>query len=333
MDKVSLYFSDVSFGFHTNNLLFEHLNLSVENTRDQGKIIALMGPSGVGKTTFCELMLGIRKPQCGTIKFAPQNLNVAVIPQKGIIFEELTVNENIACLKHSITLGPTFRGERVRSAADSLGLMQVLQNDTKPNQLSGGEAQRVMLARIQTIDCNLLILDEPCSFLDNKVKDSFLAQVRQTIEKSRILALMVTHVWDEARLIADEVIFFNRVDQKAVTLHSVKTSEAEEHPPTIDALYGIWWPSCLIVKIDDAIKLAGKPANGYPASTCFVGLYLCYTTGQTLCDNWAGILWRQVGKSIESSQRCMLNDNKHNATKHIIATFYDKNEVVVIAEK
>ena len=94
MDKVSLYFSDVSFGFHTNNLLFEHLNLSVENTRDQGKIIALMGPSGVGKTTFCELMLGIRKPQCGTIKFAPQNLNVAVIPQKGIIFEELTVNEN-----------------------------------------------------------------------------------------------------------------------------------------------------------------------------------------------------------------------------------------------
>lgn len=328
MVNVSLNFSDVSFGFHGNDLLFEGLTLSIGNTNGLGKIIALMGPSGIGKSTFCELMLGIHKPRGGSITFEPKKPNVALIPQKGIVFEELSIEENIACLKHSTTLGPTFRQEMVNRAAETLGLMDLLHKSAS-SKLSGGEAQRVMLARIQTIKCDLLILDEPCSFLDNMVKGTFLAQVRQTIDKSSMLALMVTHIWNEARLIADEVIFFNRIDGNTVTLHPVTTLEAEERPPTIDALYGIWWPNCRHVNFDDAITLLGRPIEGIPASTHIVGLHSRNSAGESAPHDWACQLWARIEKNLDENNRRMLGVlNKDNSAGHIMANFYDKNGVL-----
>src|SRR5687768_9756441 len=137
MSDTTLTFSNVGFGFTKGDPLFRGLSCTLANDSSRGTIIALMGPSGVGKTTFCELALGIRQPQEGTILFEPNGARLAVIPQKGVIFDELTVRENIACLKYSKSLGSTFREDRVQLAANSLALAEVLGKGTHASALSG----------------------------------------------------------------------------------------------------------------------------------------------------------------------------------------------------
>jgi ABC-type multidrug transport system ATPase subunit len=108
MPETAIRFSEVTFGFGKRKPLFENLSCSLANDSAAGKIIALMGPSGVGKTTLCDLALGIRQPQKGSVRFASGNANIAFIPQKGVIFDELSVRDNITCLKYSKSLGKSF---------------------------------------------------------------------------------------------------------------------------------------------------------------------------------------------------------------------------------
>ena len=95
MPNAALHFADVTFGFAKRRPLFQRLTCSLSGANGAGKIIALMGPSGVGKTTFCDLALGTRKPQKGMVAIEPLEANIAVIPQKGVIFDELSVESNI----------------------------------------------------------------------------------------------------------------------------------------------------------------------------------------------------------------------------------------------
>jgi energy-coupling factor transporter ATP-binding protein EcfA2 len=122
-----------------------------------------------------------------------------------------------------------------------------------------------MLARIQTVDCDVLVLDEPCSFLDNRVKESFLAGLRAIVDKQQLLALLVTHVWDEARMVADDVLFFHQPPDKSVSVYLMPTTEAERRPPTLDAFFGIHWPNCAVLDIADSaatVAVAGQiPQN------------------------------------------------------------------------
>ncbi len=328
MSEVTLKFSNVTYGFGELNL-FEGLTCTLGNTSDAGKVIALMGPSGVGKTTFCDLALGVRRPKNGSISFAPQDSNVAVIPQRAVLFDELSVKENIACLRHSKTLGPTFDKKRVEGAVVSLGLEDVIQRNTSTNSISGGEAQRVMLARTQTINCNVLVLDEPCSFLDNRVKDSFLKALRSTVDKSRLLALMVTHVWSEARQVADEVIFFSQVPGKPVTLHCQSIIESQQCPPTIDALYGIHWPDCLVLDITETAVLADFPCGMIPHGACFIGFFQGASSTYE-STHWLYDLWMSVRESSVLSGRASpfvassIGDNLNMSS-----VFYDANGLLM----
>jgi ABC-type nitrate/sulfonate/bicarbonate transport system ATPase subunit len=304
MSETAIHFSNVTFGYGNRKPLFEHLSCSLACSSGSGKIIALMGPSGVGKTTFCDLVLGTHQPQQGFVDFEPRNANMAVIPQKGVIFDELNVRENITCLKYSKSVGNTFREERVQHAVDSLGLSNVLQSGTGASALSGGEAQRVMLARIQTINCDVLILDEPCSFLDNRVKDSFLTALRDTVNESRLLALMVTHVWDEARQIADEVLFFHQTSEKRVTLHSCLVAAAESLPPTIDALFGIHWPDCVLFDLTTNVPPVSLSGEYIPNGARFVGVFLNHF-GKSEGNLLARTLWNEARQAPNASQQLL----------------------------
>ena len=304
MPETALNFSEVTFGFGKRKPLFENFSCSLANDSTAGKIIALMGPSGVGKTTFCDLALGIRQPQKGSVKFAPENANIAVIPQKGVIFDELSVKDNITCLKYSKNLGKSFHEDKVQHAIESLDLSHVLQSGTHASALSGGEAQRVMLARIQTINCDVLILDEPCSFLDNRAKDSFLSALRATVDKSQFLALMVTHVWDEACQVADEVLFFHQSPGKPVTLHCETVAEAQDCPPTIDALFGIHWPDCLILDLTEGSLLASIPADKIPTGARFAGLFH-KSVSNSEDDHWSIKFWVKARKPSISNVRTL----------------------------
>ncbi len=293
MSNTAIHFSGVTFGFGKRKPLFKNLSCSLTADRAAGTIIALMGPSGVGKTTFCELALGIQRPQKGSVKFVPDDANIAAIPQEAVMFDELSVRENITCLKYSKNLGRTFRDDKVEHAVESLNLSGVLQSATRPAALSGGEAQRVMLARIQSIRCNVLILDEPCSFLDNRVKESFLSALRAIVDESRLLALMVTHIWDEARLVADEVAFFHQTNGNPVTLHVTPVTEAAGCPPTIDALFGIHWPGCAVFSRSEITDLPEELAGYIPQEACFIGLFQD-TRNQSKGEARAGSLWAHL---------------------------------------
>lgn len=273
MRDVSIKFMDVTFGFAGGNPIFSHLSIELQGNTANGKVVSLMGPSGVGKSTFCHLALGTRRPNSGSIHFRPAEATIAAIPQKGVMFDELSVPENIACLKYSTTLGHTFRQERVSEAVRTLGLEAVVAANTPPSAISGGEAQRVMLARIQTVGCDLLVLDEPCSFLDNRVKESFLNDLRATVDAGRILALMVTHVWDEIQMVADEVIFFHRAGNGTVSLHQTTVAAAVERPPTVDALYAIYWPDCELIGRGRLHALIEGHAAEIPDEVAYIGLF------------------------------------------------------------
>lgn len=327
MHETAIHFSEVTFGFGKHKPLFKNFCCSLVNDSAAGKIIALVGPSGVGKTTFCDLALGIRQPQDGTVTFLPEDAHIAVIPQKGVIFDELSVRDNIACLRYSRSLGKSFREDRVQRSIESLGLSPVLQTGTHASALSGGEAQRVMLARIQTINCDVVILDEPCSFLDNRVKDSFLAALQATVVESRLLALMVTHVWDEARLVADEVLFFHQAFGKSVTVYRHTVAEAQNSPPTIDALFGIHWPNCAVLDRCAIDLLPDGLKSHIPQSAHFVGLF-SNGLDHSPCAAWINDLWNHVATS-RNSEASRLRQLRANTSEVILdnCVFYDEGGV------
>lgn len=329
MSKTILQFSDVTFGFQKRKPLFENLTCAFENNSKSGKIITLMGPSGVGKTTFCDLVLGIKKPQRGSIHLDPNNSNVAFIPQKAVLFEELGILENISCLKHSKTLRHSFKKEKVQQAINSLGLMDLVQKSTQTNKLSGGEAQRVMLARIQAVDCQVLILDEPCSFLDNRVKHSFLSALRETVDESGILAIMVTHIWDEAKMVADEVVFFNQTSDQPITLHRSSVINAHSCPPTIDSLFGIFWPTCLVIDLSANESNLYIPSEIIPNGSFLLGIYPDFQENKQ-CNDWIRTLLKQSidirSNKIAGYQNII--DEKFLA-QNLSAAFYDHDGVLI----
>ena len=273
MRNISIEFQNVTFGYPSQVPLFTNFSLSLSNGSAGGRIVAIMGPSGIGKTTLCDLALGIQKPKQGRVKLDPNPPHIALIPQKGIIFDELTVRENVACLRYSKSLGRTFRQTKVDEAIGLLGLSKLLKNGTRAGVLSPGEAQRVMLARIHTIDCEILVLDEPCSFLDNQVKGWFLDALRETADRGSILTLFVTHVWEEANQVADEAVFLYPNANGGADAYPVPTSLARSCPPTIDALFSIHWPRCVVLDRAELKQMNYLGAATVPDSAKIAGVF------------------------------------------------------------
>lgn len=273
MSNVSLSLSHVTFGFARRPYLFHDLSFSLATTNGEGRVFAVMGPSGVGKSTLCDLLLGIRRPNKGSIDFQPSDARIGFIPQRAVIFEELSVHDNISCLKYSKRVASTFDERNVNAAIESLGLSSVVAQGTRSSDISGGEAQRVMLARIRTVDCNILILDEPCSFLDNRLKASFLDALRTTVTQMKLLTVFVTHVWDEARQVADRVVFLEPTDGRGVSVSCHSIRGAEHSPPSVDAFYAIHWPHCELLGRDRIDSLPSRLASQVPEAASFLGLY------------------------------------------------------------
>jgi ABC-type nitrate/sulfonate/bicarbonate transport system ATPase subunit len=312
-----LDFHNVTFGYTRNKPLFENLTCSIARNVASGTVVALMGPSGVGKTTFCDLAIGTKRPLAGSVTFAAKNAHIATIPQKGVVFGEMTIEQNISCLRFSKTLGATFSESRVQTALDDLNLRAVSSNGVNAENLSGGEAQRVMLARIHTIDCDLLVLDEPCSFLDNRVKNSFLAALKSTVAKQKLLALMVTHVWQEARLIADEVYFFNQSEGRPVTLHMRTPRDAEECPPTADAMFSIYWPDCMLLETGEIPSAMDFVFPATPFDATHVGIIFGSERAKDRSD---------IGCLSTSKERILENPQCADAMKVV---FFDKHGVAI----
>jgi putative spermidine/putrescine transport system ATP-binding protein len=179
---------------------------------DKGEFVSFLGPSGCGKTTTLRMVAGFEIPTSGNITLdgaditnkAPNQRHVGMVFQSYALFPNMTVSQNIG-------FGLRVRKEKESDVKDRVKEMISLINlekhaDKYPFQLSGGQQQRVSLARALAIRPNVLLLDEPLSALDAKIRVSLRAEIRSIQKRLGITAIFVTHDQEEALSISDRIV-------------------------------------------------------------------------------------------------------------------------------
>jgi putative spermidine/putrescine transport system ATP-binding protein len=176
-----------------------------------GELVALLGPSGCGKTTTLRLLAGLEDADAGTITVGGRDItrlpaskrDMGMVFQAYSLFPHMTVRDNTA---FGLRMRRVSKEQRDRRALEMLELVGLVsQADRYPHQLSGGQQQRVALARALAIEPTVLLLDEPLSALDAKVRAQLRDQIRRIQLEVGITTLFVTHDQEEALAIADRV--------------------------------------------------------------------------------------------------------------------------------
>ncbi|MDN3719661.1 ATP-binding cassette domain-containing protein [Roseibium salinum] len=188
-------------------------NVSIEI--DQGEFVCLLGPSGCGKTTLLRLIAGLSELNGGEILLEGAALSdlparkrgFGIVFQSYSLFPNMTVAENIG---YGLKIRGTPWAEISRRVMELLELVKLPQvADNFPGQLSGGQQQRIALARAIAVDPRVLLLDEPLSALDAKVRAELRSEIRHVQRSLGIPTLMVTHDQEEALALADKIICMN----------------------------------------------------------------------------------------------------------------------------
>lgn len=197
-----------------------------------GEMFFLLGPSGCGKTTVLRMLAGFLKPDGGEILFdqkrmndvAPQHRNTAMVFQNYAIWPHLTVYENVAYGPRARKLDGKAVHQRVTDALRVVRLEDLAQR--KPAQLSGGQQQRVALARALAVEPDLILLDEPLSNLDARLRLELREELLRIHRETRTTCLYVTHDQEEALSLADRLAVMNqgRIEQIGMP------NELYEHP-------------------------------------------------------------------------------------------------------
>jgi iron(III) transport system ATP-binding protein len=184
-------------------------------TVEAGEFVCFLGPSGCGKTTLLRIVAGLERQNAGTVQMAgrdvsalpPAERNYGIVFQSYALFPNLTVARNIAYGLETRRMG----GHEVERRVDELlALIGLARHKSKyPAQLSGGEQQRVALARALAPSPSLLLLDEPLSALDARVRQSLRHEIRALQRRLGLTTIMVTHDQEEALAMADRIVVMN----------------------------------------------------------------------------------------------------------------------------
>ena len=186
-----------------------------------GKLTTLLGPSGCGKSTLLNLISGILPPTSGSIYFgdrdvtslSPDKRNIGLVFQNYALYPHMTVGENIA---FPLEIKKVSKKERMERAAEFAKLLRIEDYFTrKPSQLSGGQQQRVAIARALAKEPEILLLDEPLSNLDARLRLEMREEIRRLQLETGITTIFVTHDQDEAMVMSDEIHLFHdgRIEQ------------------------------------------------------------------------------------------------------------------------
>jgi len=177
-----------------------------------GEFVVLLGPSGCGKTTTLRVVAGLVEPTSGTVwlgahdvtRTPPWRRNAGLVFQSYALFPHLTVSENVAFGLEMRKIDPL---EIARRTSDALRLVRLAHlGDRLPRQLSGGQQQRVALARALVFHPDVLLLDEPLSSLDAKLRQEVRVEIRELQRTLGLTTVMVTHDQEEALTMADRLV-------------------------------------------------------------------------------------------------------------------------------
>ena len=187
-----------------------------------GEFITLLGPSGCGKTTMLRIIAGFEKPTRGEVYIdgtlvsggktfvPPEKRGIGMVFQSYAVWPHMNVFDNVA---YPLTIRHVSKAEIKTSVERVLGIVHLTQYAERfPNQLSGGQQQRVALARALVAEPKLLLLDEPLSNLDAKLRESMRFEIKEIQRKLGITVVHVTHDQTEAMAMSDRIFLINRGD-------------------------------------------------------------------------------------------------------------------------
>lgn len=183
---------------------------------DSGEFVTLLGPSGSGKTTLLMVLAGFVRPDCGSVKFdqdevilaPPHKRNVGMVFQNYALFPHMTVFQNVAYPLKLRKVGTSEIENRVTKALELVELGGY--ESRRIDQLSGGQRQRVALARAIVFEPRVLLMDEPLSALDKKLREQMQIEIRHMHERLGMTTVYVTHDQREALTMSDRVVVVNQ---------------------------------------------------------------------------------------------------------------------------
>ncbi len=183
---------------------------------ESGELFFLLGPSGCGKTTLLRILAGFVEPDAGSIHFGgqdvtrlpPRRRGAGMVFQTYALWPHMTVAANVA---YGLNVRGAGRDETARAVEDALQLVRLEGlGDRKPNQLSGGQQQRVALARALVVRPKVLLLDEPLSNLDARLRDEMREEIRRLHAATGVTTVYVTHDQKEALALAGRLAVLDR---------------------------------------------------------------------------------------------------------------------------
>ena len=208
MSNFILEIKGISHSYNEDDLSLDNIDLGILS----GEKVAILGPSGCGKSTLLRLIAGLEKPKEGLIKInglevsnkdfltPPEKRNVGLVVQEKALFPHLKVKENIS-------FGIRKKSEKDTIVSDLLDLFKITNLENKyPHEISGGEQQRVALARSLAPNPEVLMLDEPFSALDKDLKETLYKEVSEVFLERGSTILLVTHDSNEAEIMTNKQI-------------------------------------------------------------------------------------------------------------------------------
>ena len=219
----------MSYGDH---LVLDHMNTTI----CKGDVIAIVGPSGCGKSTFIRCLNRLERAQSGQIIFEGQDIldkktDINKVRERiGMVFQQFNLFPNMT-VKENITMAPVLLKGRSRQEADKRA-MELLARvglsdkaDAYPNNLSGGQMQRIAIARTMAMDPDVILFDEPTSALDPEMVGEVL-EIMMELARDGMTMIVVTHEMGFAREVANRVMF---IDEKHIK-EEADPEEFFEHP-------------------------------------------------------------------------------------------------------
>ena len=276
-----------------------------------GKLIGLLGPSGCGKSTTLNLICGLEKPTEGQIffgdrdvtKLPPEHRGVGMVFQNYALYPHLSVKQNILFplenFKGEQKLSKTEMLERASQAA---GLVQIEDlMDRKPSELSGGQQQRVAIARALVKMPHVLLLDEPLSNLDDRLRLQTREEIRKIQRATQITTVFVTHDQEEAMSISDEIV----VMKQGVVQQIGKPQEVYDDPVNLFVAKFLGIPPINIFhgKVQNGRLTIGEaavlPVSGIPDQEVWAGVrpegFLLQEDGPLSCSlNGVEVMGRDI---------------------------------------